>query len=320
MIAALGLYLARRRRITLLELARAVPELHPALAYLTGSLRHEFLKHRVATIGEALRGMSGGQASESRRLLLERLYQGEPLDRAFAVQLRTLERMLGPRFKQVRRDPAFQDVTRALARLGRLEPAVRAGRPHALRGVKEAHAALKALDHSLRQLTGELARTQVDRALLEEAVATVREEYGPSQVALDELSIATPEPGLAVEVFRTDMLLILRNLLRNAVVAVGRSPAPRRIALDVRVDVEPTGDEVIRLRISDTSPEALDVPSRVSPAGGLGLVVTALARYDGALEVASGPDGYQKTACVRLFRSLLHAPADGALPALGKAA
>jgi signal transduction histidine kinase len=151
-----------------------------------------------------------------------------------------------------------------------------------------------------------LVRSPIDDVLLDEVVDQVRSEYAPSQVALDDLQVRAPHEPVEVEVFRVDLVLILKNIVRNAVLAVGRAPAPRRIALDVQLDLEPTGEEVVRLRVRDTSRESLTTQAiydrRVDR--GLGLVTAALTRYDGAIEVEPGGDGYEKAVVVRFFRAL----------------
>lgn len=65
----------RRRGLSLDRLLAASPELHPAVAYLVGSLRHELLKHRVGATRDALDGPA--EASE-RLAFLERRLFGEP--------------------------------------------------------------------------------------------------------------------------------------------------------------------------------------------------------------------------------------------------
>ena len=85
------------------------------------------------------------------------------------------------------------------------------------------------------------------------------------------------------------------------------SPHPRRLAVDVLVDLEPTGEEVVRIRVRDSSTQPIEAEaSTAAPTGvehGLGIVRTALLRYDGSLEIAPGGDGYAKAVVVRLFRS-----------------
>jgi len=124
-------------------------------------------------------------------------------------------------------------------------------------------------------------------------------------VALDELEIAAVEEVAEVEVFRLDLVLVINNVLRNAIFAAARAEAPRRVRLDVELELEPTGEETVALRVSDTSPEALDsemlLDRRVDR--GLGLVSAAVRRYGGAIDVRPTQDGFQKAVVVSFFRA-----------------
>jgi C4-dicarboxylate-specific signal transduction histidine kinase len=117
-----------------------------------------------------------------------------------------------------------------------------------------------------------------------------------------------------VDVYRTDLRIVLKNLFRNAIAALADSARPRRLAVDVLLDLEPTGEEVVRIRVRDSGCSA---PSTIAAGGvdvehGLGIVRTALLRYDGALEVHSGEGGYTKAVIVRLFGSQSSSPGDAA--------
>ena len=91
-----------------------------------------------------------------------------------------------------------------------------------------------------------------------------------------------------------------------AIAALATSPRPRRLAVDVVVDIEPTGEEVVRIRVRDSSRGRIADPAigdGVDVEHGLGIVRAALVRYDGSLEVVRGGDVYAKAVVVRLFRS-----------------
>ncbi len=68
-LLAMGLLLFRRERagLTLAELASARPELHPAIAYLIGSLRHELLKHRIGAVASGVAELTTGARACRRR-------------------------------------------------------------------------------------------------------------------------------------------------------------------------------------------------------------------------------------------------------------
>lgn len=303
---ALGVHVLRRRGTSLERLAEDSPELHPAVAYLVGSLRHELLKHRIGAVGDALRALDRGDASDEHLAFLEsRLYGGEPLLEAWREHLDAFERALGYRL-DLRRDPVFRRAGRAIAVIASLEGRVRRPPARARRRLADAHATLRRFDARLAELVGRLVRTRVDAALLRAVVDEVRAEYMAGQVELDELRIEEPEEAVDVEVFRADLVLILKNVVRNAILAVGRTDPPRRIALDVVVDLEPTGEEIVRVRVRDTCRET---PSFRAVSGrrvdrGLALVTAALNRYDGSIDVEPGGDGWAKAVTLRFFRAL----------------
>ena len=144
-----------------------------------------------------------------------------------------------------------------------------------------------------------LIRTDVDIALLEQVVSEVRQEYAPSAVELDSLTVDAGEAA-AIEVFRVDLVLVLKNILRNAVLAVGRAPAPRSVRLGVRVAMEMTGEETVHIAISDTSdaPLTLEMIRDREFGRGLGLVSAAVDRYGGAISIEPGPTGFVKSVVV----------------------
>lgn len=312
--------LRRPRGVSLAALAVQSPELHPSIAYLVSSLRHELLKHRIGAVGDAVRALDGGAATPAQReFLARRLFRatsgsGGPgagsLVEAWEGHLRAFERAFGPRLDLRRADRSFRVAARALRTMEALEPAVLAGRPGAVARLRKAHATLAAFDRSLAQLGDSLVRTTVDEGLLRFVVDEVRSEVLAGRVPLDEVRFAPVPQGVEVEVFRFDLVTVLKNLVRNAVLAVDRAGAPRRVGLDVRVDLDETGLELVRLRVRDTSaePVSLDAVRERRPDRGLGLVSLALLRYDGSLEVEPGADGWAKGVTVRFFRALADAP------------
>ena len=224
-LAALGGRLRRRR--SLAQLAADSPELQPAISYLIGRLRHELLKHRIGAVADAIKALASGQSSAAQRLFLrERVFGGEPLLKAWDGHLRALARTLGPHAGVLRTDSGFQSADQTIRALVAQQEAFTLGQPAAIRRMQAAYARLRRFDDQLLALLMRLSRTVIDRSLLEEVVASVGEEYAVSQVTLDEVLIEPPTELVAVEVYRTDLLLVLKNLLRNAILAVGRSPAP----------------------------------------------------------------------------------------------
>ncbi|MCB9660700.1 MAG: hypothetical protein H6726_23850 [Sandaracinaceae bacterium] len=293
----------RHRGVSLARLVREQPELHPAIAYLVGSLRHELLKHRVGAAREVLHLLGAGEPTSEQRSFLESRLLGSagslPLDQAFDAYLRAFERALGGRF-DVRSDRTFRAARDAIRVIVELTPALAARHtPRRERRLQAAHAALSAFDASLKELVDGLIRTDVDRALFEQVVAEVRQEYAPSGVELDGLVVEAEQP-VAVEVFRVDLVLVLKNIFRNAVLAVGRGPAPRSVRLGVRVELEVTGEETVHIEVSDTSdaPLTLEMIRDREFGRGLGLVSAAVDRYGGAISIEPGRDGFVKSVVV----------------------
>jgi hypothetical protein len=307
-LAALVLLLLRPgpRLRSLEELAEKRPELHPAIAYLVSGLRHELLKHRIGAVASAVEALAEGRASiPQREFVTGRLFGGEPLREAWEGHLRAFERAIGPELDLRRRDREFSRAGKAIDALARLEAALHRGDRRAVERLRAAHAELRALDKRLAQLVARLVRTRVDAGLLREVWDDVRREYAPSRVELDALAIEAPDPAPCVEVFRVDLVLVLKNVVRNAVLAVGRTAPPRRVRIDVTTELEPTGEENVVIRVRDTSPDALTTEAiydrRVG--SGLGLVTAALSRYDGAIAVEPASEGWAKAVVLRFFRA-----------------
>ena len=84
-----------------------------------------------------------------------------------------------------------------------------------------------------------------------------------------------------------------------------------RDLVDVLLELLPTGEEVVKLRVHDSSPETL-TPEQIYRSGdaaaqgaqhGLSLVTAALSLYSGSISVGAGRAGYQKCVIVQLFRA-----------------
>lgn len=308
-ITALAILLLRpgRRSRSLEELAAERPELHPAIAYLVSSVRHELLKHRIGAVASALEALAEGRASMPQRSFVTgRLFGGEPLREAWEGHLRAFERALGPELDLRRRDREFARAGRAIDAIAKLEAPLARGERRAIDGLRRAHEELRALDRRLATLVSRLVRTKVDAAVLREVVDQVRKEYAPSRVSLDSLAIEAPDPAPSIEVFRVDLVLVLKNVVRNAVLAAGRSPAPRRVKLDVATEMEPTGEENVVIRVRDTCAEPFSTEQIYDRkvGSGLALVTAALSRYDGAIVVEPSdgdPAGWQKAVALRFF-------------------
>ncbi|MFO0573034.1 MAG: hypothetical protein U1A78_03470 [Polyangia bacterium] len=345
-LGAVPLLLRLRRPPTLAALALASPELQPTLTYLIGRLRHELLKHRIGAVTDALSALAAGESTAAQRLFLaDRIFGGEPLLQVWREHLVGFERALGPQKHVLAADPGFRAAAGALAELLRLRAGFLLGQRRALRRMVALHEALRRFDTALGRLSRRLSRTAIDRPLLESVLAEVRGEYRARQVELDEVrlllgpepaspagTVSATAPSVVVEVYRVDLLLVLRNLLRNAILAVGRTAPPRRIGVALSLALLPTGEESVQVHVLDSSPEPLSTADLYAHSGapgqraqrGLGLVIAALGLYNGSItverigELAARADlvgpagpiapaalaGFEKAVTVHLFRAL----------------
>lgn len=290
--------------VSLRRLMEQAPELHSGIAYLIGSLRHELLKHRIGVAGDVIKSLASGNTTGPQRIFLgERLFEGMPLHEAWQAHVEAFCRVLGPRFNP-RRDSAFRKADRAVRRISRIKDALYAGSGAAVRTLSAARETLMDFDKQLAYLQSKLVRTRVDTGLLAQVAAEVRGEYAAGSVQLDDLFIEEVEQAIHIEIPRGDLVLILKNILRNAVMAVDRNETDRRVGMGVRTTLEPTGQETVRLCVWDSSPF---VPSEAvfrgsGPDSGLGLVMVAVKRYGGAAEIKASKGPYCKEATVRFFR------------------
>jgi len=300
LVGALVWWLARaraaRRRLTLEQLCADNPELQPAIAYLVGCLRHELFKHRILAAGDAVRAVARGQAAAGQRqFLAARLYQGAPLPVAWAGHLASFIRALGPRFDLSRHDRQWSAAGRAVAELARQEVSLLRGERN--ERLLAAWTALEDFDRRLGVLLRGLTHTRIDADLLRQIVASI-------DVEDVEVTLGEVPADVQVVVYRVDLELIVRNLRRNAVRAAARAPGPARVCVDVQLELEATGEEAVRVRVRDTSPEALPRDFGARRGRGLGIVAETLDRYDGCLEVLPGEGEWQKSVSLRLFRAL----------------
>ncbi len=302
----LGAQAARNRGVSLSKLIDARPEVHPSVAYLVGSLRHELLKHRIGAVRDALEG--DGALAEHLEFLRQRLFAGKPLVDAWEGHLVAFRRALGPRV-DLRRDRRFRDAAKAIQAIANAEAELMEEVPsdQTIRGLRRSHERLLEFDAWLASLVGGLVRTEIDESLLHEIIDAVRAEHAAGNVILSSCEVQCTDELVEVEIFRADLVLVLKNIVRNALLAMHRENVPGMLKMHVDVELEPTGDETIRIATLDTSPESPDssilFDRRVDR--GLGLVAAAIHRYGGAIEVEeqSEESAYRKAVVVSFFRS-----------------
>jgi tetratricopeptide (TPR) repeat protein len=292
--------------VSLSRLVDRNPELHSAVAYLIGSVRHELLKHRLGAVSDVIRGFETQRAGEAqRKFLFSRLYGGVPVHEAWQAHLSAFRGALGHKLN-LNRDRAFVKAGRAIKTIARLRAPLSEKRPSSAGRLAGAHRQLALFDQYLASLQTRLVRTRVDDALLAQVVDEVRGEYALSTVALDELAIQPLSFPFLIEIQRSDLQLILRNIVRNAIIAVSRQDSNRRVGLTVAVTLEVTGEESVSIAVQDSSDEPLSAET-ISNRGlstGLGLVMTAVRRYGGAMTVKPLGGRYKKEVAIRFFRVL----------------
>jgi hypothetical protein len=252
----------------------AHPERATAFVYLANVLRHELLKHRLAP-------------HRGERLLVD-AQPIDPLSSAWHRHVDMLAAALGLPRARLLREPHFRYAERAVAAIERAEQAAGAVAPAHLR-------ALAALDLALVGWSRRIERTELDAGLLERLVESLRDERPGRRLAAEvELAVGPP---LAALMLRSDLLLVLRNVARNAIAAAEAQHA-RAIRIVTRVHLDETGQEWARVVVHDPSPARPPAESPVDR--GLGLVRATLERYGGALVEVAPDDGFAKALAVSL--------------------
>jgi tetratricopeptide (TPR) repeat protein len=289
---------------SLSKLIDQAPELHSAIAYLIGSLRHELLKHRIGVMADVLNNLRSQQATGPQLDFLgKRLYNGVPVDEAWHAHVNAFSRALGERFN-MKRDRRFRRADKAIRRIAVTEAVYAEKGPGALAALGTAHLHLKQFDKYLAEEQSRLVRTLVNTTLLLQVEEEVRGEYAVSSVPISDMRIEEVKTPVYIEVPRVDLLLILKNLFRNAILAVADAPSPRGVGIGVRISLEPTGQESVRIRVTDTSSKSIapDQMDKTHPESGLALVMTAVKRYGGTLDIEE--DGERgKAVAIRFFRA-----------------
>lgn len=291
-----------RTRLTLDQLVRDKPELHPALAYAISTLRHEVLKHRLGAFLSA--EPLPASASEQHRFVTTRLLEREPLSRVLARHQASFSRALGPEL-DLEADPIYARFAGSVRAVERASGEVVAGTEHGRALLLRLGEAVRALEASFKIRLTKLVRTSIDRAFLDEIVHDVTHEYAASHVELATIDVVVPTDAPAVDAFRVDLALVLRNLVRNAVLAVGEEPdAERHLRIEVAVELLASGEETVTISVLDSAKTSLsndDLDAGLDH--GLGLVKIALARYDAALRVRAVAAPFTKAVELRFFRA-----------------
>ena len=280
-VATVAVARHQRRRIRLAALLGRHPERAASFAYFAGTLRHELLKHRIAPLRS--QGPSG------------RVAPAEPLERAWRRHVDALGAALGLRPDWIRREPMFRAADRAVARLGEEE---RGGEE--LAPDRDALETLAALDRALVGWCRLARRTLIDGDLFERLVRSLRDERVGGRLGV-EVEVVLHEQALVASIFHDDLLLVLRNLARNAI-SVTAELEVKAIRIESGVLIDETGAEWVRIAIHDASVRRPERGVRASDRG-LGIVTDTLERYGGALVEVPPAAGFLKAFAISLPRA-----------------
>ncbi len=304
--AILWLVVRYRRGASLTGLIEKNATLHTAIAYLIGTMRHELLKHRIGPVADVATALSSGQITPAQEAYLrQKLFAGIGIDTAWQMHVRAFEQALGGQFNH-RRDRQFRAAARAIDAVAAFQPKLLGISGPAVGQLSRAHDELRRFDRFLGDQLSLLVRTRIDKPFAKQVFEELRGEYAVSTVALDELSYEIGTSSVFIEVPRADLMVILKNILRNAIFAVRSNRENRRVQMALHTELQPTGDEVVRLYVRDSGLEPLTTEAIAGSDlnTGLGLVMAAVQRYNGTVEVQSAPAPYNKAVIVRFFRSL----------------
>ncbi len=294
----------RGRGVSLSRLIERNPELHSAIAYLIGSLRHELLKHRIGAVSDVISGWGAGDIAAAQRAFLHnRLYGGVPVLEAWNAHLTAFRGALGHRLN-LERDRAFRRAGKAIRTIQRMQSALSEPDLRAERRLVRAHRILKTFDYYLAGLQSRLVRTCVDDGLFRQVTDEVGGEYTVSGIRLDGLEVSPLAAPVYIEVPRGDLVLILKNILRNAILAVAQQERDRFVRMYAEVSLEITGEESVHIGVADSSEASLDGDALTGTgiSSGLGLVATAVKRYGGTVSVRPAKRPVNKAVDIRFFR------------------
>jgi tetratricopeptide (TPR) repeat protein len=298
----------RRQRggVGLVALLERSPSRFGHVAAALAGLRHEVLKHHTTVLDEVADALQAGD-DDTLRWAVEHLYGDEgalPRFHRYLQGLKQLGDEAGVRLNLAHRDPVFAPLIDAMAQLQGLQRSIERGDAGAARSLRQLSIALN-IDayRGLGRYLQQLCLVDIDEGLVQEAWRSVRREgafrEGPAELTLVD-SVSGP---LWVRAYRSDLLDVLTNLLRNALEASSAAGQPR---VGVRLDVDEdwvTGLERVQIAVLDRSPRRLTTAMvRGRFVGrGLGLAVDLVTRAGGSVHVEDD-DEWCKAVVVRLPR------------------
>jgi signal transduction histidine kinase len=305
-ILSLGLALVylrnRRKGITLEEFSQKVPEAGPEIAREISCVRHELIKHRLG-LAPAL--VKANETEGAREFVLARL--GGDLEGDFERHIESLQRIASGRLEAPDDDPMLRPLARAVRRAARMSKklASASDTKQAKKELESVRADLLVADKALARLVSSIGQTTLDASFLRDAVAGVRQEPRIQNLPLDAINYAEITPAPQVSIPRIDLSIVVKNLVRNALIALGNIQEKKLLSLEVSVEIEITGEESVLLKIKDSAPKIPDANDN-DVGRGLWIVQKTLQRYDGAISVEREPEGspFTKALVVRLFRAM----------------
>jgi hypothetical protein len=344
------------RGSSLAQLLERAPKSFPEVAKILSLIRHEILKHNTSFLVDVGRALEYEEADASIRvaILCARLF-GEPdadasprgrrrgrgrgaraAERAgvhgrflgYLDELEQVGRSHGVTLNLHRKDPIFRPMIRAFESLARVADELRDPEPlPPSRRLELARLLTRSGDvlgrKAFEQLSGlirSLCVVDVDRELVAEVYAEVA---GEEQFSGHDLAPLEPSgQGARVRVFRTDLVDILVNVIRNSLrSSVLYATPPIGLGIDLVNEVdEITGLGSLAIRIKDRSPEQLsdEMLRGRYVEHGMGITVDLLSRYDGAIAVEPEP-GWHKAVVLRFFTLEGEAQTSPGQPAKGAA-
>jgi len=324
-IVALGaiifVFLKKRNRVNLEELASLDPGVFPELIRIVSSLHHEVLKHNTTVLnGMAEILKDDVYPIEKIDYCLNRLTGDNGIIEKFAYYLDCLKNLARKNGKvlAVHSDDmlvllisGFRHLKACIPVLNKIkkQPLKSLQRQEFIRLQKtvktlndEAYFALKTFLNGMLQIaiTAEMVNTIFDRVSKEPALLDV-------EFKGIEISIPKSET-FYIQIPRIYLEDILSNLIRNAIQsAVEYECYPVEIGCEVTTIFDPvTFIERIVIRVLDRSPEILtnEIIRGRYIGDGLGLTVDLVGKYNGSIEVQTGWDKWKKAVCVIFKRSV----------------
>ena len=284
-----------------------LPEVVTILSYL----HHELIKHRLPLVrtvaGRAIDAVQPNDVDMLKQAVTG-LADRPSLTKELEGYLSGLQRAAGTVRLNFWRDPLVRRSRRACRMIQEVADGLGERnqlRPSEHRRLRKADAELDQwFRPRLQALRNTVLLLPLTPETLKEPVRRATQEIANKNAVVDLPELEEP---IQVKMLRPDFDLVLRNLVRNALVA-SASAGEARVAIEIATRLELTGEEAVLLRIHDTDPTIL---SRDQLYGGklgrgLNIVTTTLRRYNASISCKkSKREGFAKFMEVRIGRALV---------------